>query len=115
MCSPNRTVMLQVRAHAIADLTKNQNSKTIGKWLQIYGTKVQGYLNDLGQFKKLVDDISAIDSTYVPTNLALMGILNNVMKTEDVLWGNLEFNSDGMSLNKMMDHFQVETERLEKV
>ena len=54
-------------------------------------------------FKKLVGDVRSIDESQVPTDLYLMGILKKAMIKEDVLWGNLEFNSEGMSLDKMMN------------
>ena len=80
--------------------------------------KVQGYLNQIGvfnieanednkvfidRFRKLVDDVRSIDEAQVPTYLNLMGVLKKAMKSEEVLWGNLEFNSEGMSLSRMMD------------
>ena len=80
--------------------------------------KVQGYLNEIGAFKnesnednkvfidrfrKLVDDVRSIDETQVPTDLNLMAVLKKAMLDDVVLWGNLEFNSDNMSLSRMMD------------
>ena len=81
--------------------------------------KVQGYLNEIGAFKtesnednkvfidrftKLVDDVRSIDESQVPTDLNLMGVLKKAMLDQDgVLWDNLQFNSDGMSLSRMMD------------
>ena len=51
----------------------------------------------------MVDDVRSIDEAQVPTDLNLMGVLKKAMKGEEVLWGNLEFNSEGMSLSRMMD------------
>ena len=80
--------------------------------------KVQGYLNEIGAFKiesnednkvfidrfrKLVDDVRSIDESEVPTDLNLMAVLKKAMIDDVVLWGNLEFNSDNMSLSRMME------------
>ena len=45
----------------------------------------------------------SIDESQVPTDLNLMGVLKKAMIKEDVLWGNLEFNSEGMALDRMMN------------
>ena len=50
-----------------------------------------------------MDDVRSIDEAQVPTDLSLMGVLKKAMMNEDVLWGNLQFNSEGMSLSRMMD------------
>ena len=54
MCGPNKTAMLQVRAHAISDPNKNPNNL----WRMIENrfteerlNKVQGFLNKIGAFK----------------------------------------------------------------
>ena len=61
--------------------------------------------------RKLVDDIRSIDEAQVPTDLNLMGVLKKAMKDEEVLWGNLEFNSEGMSLSRMMDSGNLKNQR----
>ena len=50
-----------------------------------------------------MDDVRSIDETQVPTDLNLMGVLKKAMLSDKVLWGNLQFNSDGMTLSHMMD------------
>ena len=115
--------MLQVRAHAISDQTKNPNNlwRVIEKrFTEENLNKVQGLLNDIrslknesnedskvfiDRFRKLVDDVRSIDETQVPTDLNLMGVLKKAMLGHMVLWGNLEFNSDNMSLIRMMEIF----------
>ena len=119
MCGPNKTAMLQVRAHAISDKNPNNLWRMIEKrFTEEKFNKVQGYLNEIGAFKneanednkvfidrfrKLVDDVRSIDEAQVPTDLNLMGVLKKVMLEDVVLWGDLEFNSDNMSLSRMMD------------
>ena len=112
--------MLQVRAHAISDPTKNPNNllRVIeNRFTEERLKKVQGYLNEKGAFKnessnednkvfidrfrKLVDDVRSIDEAQVPTDLNLMGVLKKATMNKDVLWGNLQFNSKGMC--RMMD------------
>ena len=85
MCGPNKTTMLQVRAHAISDSTKNPNNlwRMIEKrFTEEKFNTVQGFLNEIGSFKseanednkvfidrfrKLVDDVRSIDEAQVPT------------------------------------------------
>ena len=113
--------MLQVWAHAISDPTRYLNNilKMIeNRFTEERLNKVQGFLNKIGAFKnesnednkvfidrftKLVDDVRPIDEAQLPTDLNLMGVLKKAMMNEDVLWGNLQFNSKGMSLSRMMD------------
>ncbi len=120
MCGPNKTAMLQVRAHAISDPTKNPNNlwrMIENRFTEERMKKVQGYLNEIGsfttvanednkvfidRFRKSVDDVRLIDEAQVPTDLNVMGVLKKAMTKEDVLWENLEFNSEGMSLDRMM-------------
>ena len=55
MCGPNKTAMLQVRAHAISDSTLNPNNlwRMIEKrFTEEKFNKVQGYLNEIGTFKR---------------------------------------------------------------
>ena len=95
--------MLQVRAHAISDSTKNPNNL----WRMIDNrlteerlNKVQAYLNQIGafsfeanednkgfidRFRKLVDDVRSIDETQVPTDLNLMGVLKKATLSDKVL------------------------------
>ena len=97
MCGPNKTAMLQVRAHAISDPTKNSNSlwKMIeNRFTEERLNKVQGYLNEIGAFKnesnevfidrfrKLVDYVRSIDEAQVPTDLNLIEVLKKAMKGE---------------------------------
>ena len=122
MCGLNKTAMLQVRAHAISDPTKNPNNlwRMIEKrFTEEKFNKVQDYLNEIEAFKiesnednkvfidhfrKLVDDVRSIDESEVPTDLNLMAVLKKaMMELDGMLWGNLQFNSEGMSLNRMMD------------
>ena len=123
--------MLQVRAHAISDSTKNPNNlwKIIeNRFTEERLNKVQGFLNEIGVFKtesnkdnkvfidrfrKLVDDVRSIDETQVPTDLNLMGVLKKAMLSDKVLWGNLQFNSNVMTLSNY--YFQVESKRDEVV
>ena len=54
MCGLNKTAMLQVRAHAISDQTKNLNNlweMIENRFTEERLNKVQGYLNEIGAFK----------------------------------------------------------------
>ena len=66
MCGPNKTAMLQVRAHAISDPTKNSNNllrMIENRFTEERINKVQGYLNEIGSFKTVSneDNIVFID------------------------------------------------------
>ena len=39
----------------------------------------------------------------MPIDFNLMGVLKKAMMNEDVLWGNLQFNSEGMTLSRMIN------------
>ena len=59
MCGLNKTAMLQVRAHAISDPTKNPNNlwrMIENRFTEERMNKVQGYLNEIGTFERAANE-----------------------------------------------------------
>ena len=79
--------------------------------------KLQGYLNEIGNFKllpneennifidhlkKLVGEVRSIDAQQVRTDIGLMGVLKEAMREEESLWAHIHL-SKNMSLEEMTD------------